>query len=70
MTVATLPLAPAALAEAFIVADVHQGDGIAVVRSDNHKCDRCWRHLPEVPESGGLCARCTRVVEGGMIAHA
>ena len=62
VVVPALPLPPAALAEAFIVADVRQGDGIAVVRTDNVKCDRCWRHLPEVPESGGLCARCTEVV--------
>ena len=62
VTVPALPLPPAALAEAFIVADVRHGDGIAVERTDNEKCDRCWRHLPEVPESGGLCARCASVV--------
>ena len=62
VTVPALPLPPAALAEAFIVADVRHGDGIAVERTDNEKCDRCWRHLPEVPESGGLCARCAAVV--------
>ncbi|MFD1610756.1 isoleucine--tRNA ligase [Sphingomonas tabacisoli] len=28
------------------------------------KCGRCWRHLPEVTEDGGLCARCTEVVNG------
>ena len=62
VTVPALPLSPAALAEAFIVADVRHGDAIAVERTDNEKCDRCWRHLPEVPESGGLCARCAAVV--------
>ena len=28
------------------------------------KCGRCWRHLPEVPEEGGLCDRCEEVVNG------
>ena len=28
------------------------------------KCGRCWRHLPEVAEDGGLCARCEEVVNG------
>jgi isoleucyl-tRNA synthetase len=35
-----------------------------VARSNNHKCGRCWRHLPEVREDGGLCARCDEVVNG------
>jgi isoleucyl-tRNA synthetase len=29
----------------------------------HHKCGRCWRLLPEVPEDGALCARCAEVVE-------
>jgi isoleucyl-tRNA synthetase len=37
---------------------------ISVVRTHNHKCGRCWRHLPEVPEDGALCARCDEVVNG------
>jgi isoleucyl-tRNA synthetase len=32
--------------------------------TSNHKCGRCWRHLPEVPEDGALCARCDEVVNG------
>jgi isoleucyl-tRNA synthetase len=24
----------------------------------DHKCGRCWRHLPEVTEDGALCGRC------------
>jgi len=28
----------------------------------NHKCGRCWRHLPEVTEDGDLCRRCEGVV--------
>jgi isoleucyl-tRNA synthetase len=30
--------------------------------SSDHKCGRCWRHLPEVEEDGTLCARCEDVV--------
>jgi isoleucyl-tRNA synthetase len=30
----------------------------------NHKCGRCWRHLPEVKEDGALCGRCADVVGG------
>ena len=37
--------------------------------STNHKCGRCWRHLPEVTEDGALCSRCDQVVSG-MDAHA
>ncbi len=28
----------------------------------NHKCGRCWRHLPEVTEDGALCGRCETVL--------
>ena len=52
------------LAELFISATVRegQGDGVTVTRTDNHKCGRCWRHLPEVTEDGMLCGRCDDVV--------
>ena len=52
------------LAELFISATVRegQGDGVTVTRTDNHKCGRCWRHLPEVTEDGTLCGRCDDVV--------
>ncbi len=40
------------------------GLGVEVRRTDNKKCGRCWRHLPEVPEDGALCARCDEVVNG------
>ena len=56
--------AEADLEELFIVAKVSPGDGIAVTRTDNGKCGRCWRHRPEVPEDGGLCGRCAEVVGG------
>ena len=54
------------LAELFITAQVTrgQGDGVTVTRTHDHKCGRCWRHLPEVTEDGELCARCDAVVEG------
>jgi len=31
---------------------------------ENHKCGRCWRHLPDVAEDGALCSRCDHVVSG------
>ncbi|RJF85666.1 isoleucine--tRNA ligase [Sphingomonas cavernae] len=40
------------------------GDAVEVTRTDNAKCGRCWRHLPEVGEDGDLCARCDGVVGG------
>ncbi|HYJ51609.1 MAG TPA: isoleucine--tRNA ligase [Allosphingosinicella sp.] len=54
------------LAEIYIVSEVvaGQGEGIEVTRSENEKCGRCWRLLPEVAEDGGLCARCEEVVSG------
>ncbi|MFN3620966.1 isoleucine--tRNA ligase [Sphingorhabdus sp.] len=33
-----------------------------VTKTSNHKCGRCWRHLPEVVDEGLLCARCEDVV--------
>jgi isoleucyl-tRNA synthetase len=59
--VPTLPADADALAETFIVARVTKGD-LSVVRSDFHKCGRCWRLLPEVTADGALCDRCTEVV--------
>jgi isoleucyl-tRNA synthetase len=35
-----------------------------VERTGDLKCGRCWRHLPEVPKDGALCARCDEVVNG------
>jgi len=53
------------LAELFISAAVSRGadSGVTVHPSHDHKCGRCWRLLPEVPEDGALCARCAEVVE-------
>ena len=50
------------LAELFISAAVGRGVSVSVRRSDNAKCGRCWRLLPEVPEDGALCARCEDAV--------
>jgi isoleucyl-tRNA synthetase len=52
------------LAEIFIVSAVHQGDSTGAVKTTNHKCGRCWRHLPEVVDDGALCGRCADVVGG------
>ena len=56
----------AELAEIYIVSEVAAGEGdrIDVTRTENNKCGRCWRHLPEVAEDGALCARCDGVVNG------
>src|SRR3546814_1443770 len=50
-------------AEICIVAKVDMqpgSEGVCVKPSDYHKCGRCWRLLPEVPEDGALCERCER----------
>ena len=53
------------LAELFIGATVSRGAGdrVEVRKAEDHKCGRCWRLLPEVPEDGALCARCSDVVQ-------
>jgi isoleucyl-tRNA synthetase len=53
---------PELLAELFIVSRVVQGDALTVTKTDNAKCGRCWRLLPEVVEDGDLCNRCESVV--------
>jgi isoleucyl-tRNA synthetase len=55
---------PALLAELFITSTVHNGDEIKVTKTDNHKCGRCWRHMPDVSEDGALDGRCDAVVNG------
>jgi isoleucyl-tRNA synthetase len=35
---------------------------IGVTPTTDHKCGRCWRHLPEVTEDGNLCNRCETVL--------
>jgi len=63
--VATVPagFSDSDLAELFISAGVTRGgEAIAVHRTDDAKCGRCWRLLPEVTEDGALCDRCDDVV--------
>jgi isoleucyl-tRNA synthetase len=62
VTVPELLATPEQLAELFIVSSVAQGDALTVGETDNHKCGRCWRYLPEVEEDGELCARCEDVL--------
>ncbi len=50
------------LAELFISGAVTRGDTLSVKRTDDDKCGRCWRLLPEVPEDGALCGRCEDAV--------
>ncbi|RIV86614.1 isoleucine--tRNA ligase [Aurantiacibacter zhengii] len=52
------------LATLFITGTVTLGDGdaVTVTKSDDAKCGRCWRLLPEVDEDGDLCNRCEDVV--------
>ena len=59
---ADLPIGTNEFAELAIVADVSNGDAIGVSKTDNHKCGRCWRLLPEVEEDGALCDRCAEVL--------
>ena len=42
---------------------VREGARLTVTRTENHKCGRCWRHLPEVTEDGALCNRCETVLD-------
>ncbi|HEX8586305.1 MAG TPA: isoleucine--tRNA ligase [Allosphingosinicella sp.] len=55
-------------AEACIVSELYlrefEGLSVTVERTEQEKCGRCWRHLPEVTEEGALCARCEGVVNG------
>ena len=53
----------AALEEVFIVSSARPGDTLTVTRTANHKCGRCWRHLPEVESDGALCRRCADVLD-------
>jgi len=54
------------LKEVYIVSELEAGatDRIEVARTERLKCGRCWRHMPEVEEDGGLCGRCAEVVNG------
>ena len=62
VTVPETLLKPDLLAEVFISGQVHRGQELAVRRTDDLKCGRCWRHLPEVRADGALCGRCAEVL--------
>ncbi|MFM6854002.1 MAG: class I tRNA ligase family protein, partial [Sphingopyxis sp.] len=54
------------MAEIAIVAAVSYADGpIGVVPTADHKCGRCWRHMPEVAADGDVCGRCADVLGEG-----
>jgi isoleucyl-tRNA synthetase len=63
VTIPNPALDVAALEEVFIVSVAREGDELAVTRTENHKCGRCWRHLPEVSADGDLCNRCDTVLK-------
>ncbi|HEY1142941.1 MAG TPA: class I tRNA ligase family protein, partial [Sphingomicrobium sp.] len=62
VTVPELGASPEELATLFITSTVRQGKAVTAEKTDNHKCGRCWRYLPEVPDDGDLCGRCEDVV--------
>jgi isoleucyl-tRNA synthetase len=64
VTLSELPASAEELAELFIVSAVHSGQELRVTKTNNHKCGRCWRYLPEVKEDGDLCGRCEDVLNG------
>ena len=45
-----------------------EGVSVSVSRAEGHKCERCWRVLPELspdPRSAGLCSRCVESLPEG-----
>ncbi len=57
------------LTEFFILSDLHltRGEGLAanITVCDHNKCERCWRHLPDVSTYEAhptLCGRCAEAV--------
>jgi isoleucyl-tRNA synthetase len=54
---------PDLLEELFITSTVRKGDW-KVVKTNNRKCGRCWRHRSDVREDGALDVRCDEVVNG------
>jgi isoleucyl-tRNA synthetase len=52
---------PELLEELFITSTVRSGDW-KVVKTENRKCARCWRHRPDVDPASELDARCDEVV--------
>src|SRR4051812_3265078 len=45
-----------------------EGVSVSVARAEGHKCERCWRVLPELsadPDAAGLCSRCVESLPAG-----
>jgi isoleucyl-tRNA synthetase len=57
---------PDELPELFIVSAVasNPSDTVIIERTEQLKCGRCWRHLPEVQEDDALCGRCEEMLNG------
>ena len=53
-----------------IVGDVHSYKDLGLKRATGHKCERCWKILPEVKETTRLCLRCEAVVDEVSAKHA
>src|SRR5690606_17396846 len=62
--VASVPFEEICIVAEVSVAPGSGQNGVTVRPTDRHKCGRCWRHLPEVKETGDLCDRCDGVVNG------
>ncbi|TXC67800.1 isoleucine--tRNA ligase [Sphingorhabdus soli] len=58
---AELGLSSDEFAELCIVSVAEEG-AAKITRTDNAKCGRCWRLLPEVTQDGALCDRCDSVL--------
>jgi isoleucyl-tRNA synthetase len=48
--------------EVSIDESLEAGARVATLASEDPRCERCWRHLPDVAEDTGLCGRCDAVV--------
>ncbi|MEM1133955.1 MAG: isoleucine--tRNA ligase [Pseudomonadota bacterium] len=59
-----LTVSPEDFAEICIIAGVADGKELSVTKTANHKCGRCWRLIPDVAFDGGLCDRCSSVLNG------
>ncbi|WOE75599.1 isoleucine--tRNA ligase [Alterisphingorhabdus coralli] len=59
-----LAVSPEDFAEICIIAGVADGKELSVTKTTNHKCGRCWRLIPDVAFDGGLCDRCSSVLNG------
>jgi len=55
---------PALLAELFITSTVRRGDEVRVTKTQNQKCERCRRYMPDVDPATLLDARCQAVLDG------